>query len=191
MIFSSLNFIREHSVYGLNIQLVICSRTVIGLIDDEWLQTDKRIDWQPIVNIYCLQCLFSDTTISFIIVPALIITRKLNQNSVCLLYKHALELYSHKDEQTVLLCWNSKCLESFFSILFMRWNFVFTCQNENKLLSFRSQYTFVGVKLFFLPFLLDEFCAFICSHHHMTSIMRYASLNRFIYHKCNDNGIPR
>lgn len=77
---------------------------VIGLIDAEWLQTDKRIDWQPIVNIYCLQCLFSDTTISFIIVPALIITRKLNQNSVCLLYKHALELYSHKDEQTVLLC---------------------------------------------------------------------------------------
>lgn len=37
-------------------------KIVIGLIDGEWLQMDKRIDWQPIVNIYCLQCLFSDTT---------------------------------------------------------------------------------------------------------------------------------
>lgn len=46
-----------------------------------WVQTDKRINWQPIINIYCLFCVFSANHFIIIIVPALVIVQ-FNENAI-------------------------------------------------------------------------------------------------------------
>lgn len=165
-------------------------KIVIGLIDGEWLQTDKRIDWQPIVNIYCLEYLFSDTTTFHLLLFRLWSS---HENSikipfVCYTSTHLSDTVI-KMNKRFYYAESQNVLNRFFRFYLCDGiSFLLAKMKINSFLSTRNV-LLLAYNFFLLFFWMNVVLLFV--HIIMTFIMRYASLNRFIYHKCNDNRIPR